>query len=425
VTERGVLHATGDGWSLVARGSLEAIGGDAKAIYAVGANGTIVSSTDGKAWTRRASGVTYALSSIMAANGEIFVGSVDGPPLRSTDGIAWKPMTGMVPKGHVWSGTLAAAGDVYALTTPAPTPVFIPSVTPSPNTKIHEQMTNREALAARLDVEKDSKLPFRRDLIRIATTRFEDGFPMLPRLARAGTPISLDVTSKTGCGSEPLPPQRPNAKFSGTLTCTMTCSEVSATLKLANTTSGAKLTSRIPITSCSLQAAAVKDLIEVMEIRLTNSHLDGLKQRIAKLKPGTDERLDTLAAYVLDGGPDPTYRTLLAAELGVSSQWPGLFWNRAPSTTRIPTACKANQMIVRDAEESTRSGLHRDALDTYELLTDCEPSYSVDAYRAACRARNPQRAAFHFANMAGRFQLKYLPECTDAGIDPRRPPTNP
>lgn len=36
VGSRGVLHSTGDGWSVVARGSFEAIWGDAKTIYAVG-----------------------------------------------------------------------------------------------------------------------------------------------------------------------------------------------------------------------------------------------------------------------------------------------------------------------------------------------------------------------------------------------------
>jgi hypothetical protein len=105
-----ILRSTGDGtWQVVRQpqatpASLEAVWGtNATDVYAVGTNGLILHSADrGKTWTPRASNVQYTLSSIVGSGREILVGSADGQPLRSTDGVAWRPMTAMVGRGHVW-----------------------------------------------------------------------------------------------------------------------------------------------------------------------------------------------------------------------------------------------------------------------------------------------------------------------------------
>src|SRR6185503_5895981 len=110
------------------------------------ANGQILHSADrGKTWTRRLSGVTYTLSSIVGTGSEILVGSADGPPLRSTDGVAWRPLSAMVSRGVAWSDgehQLVAASTGVQLFTEAP--VVAPPVQPASYPMPPVSMDNRE-----------------------------------------------------------------------------------------------------------------------------------------------------------------------------------------------------------------------------------------------------------------------------------------
>jgi hypothetical protein len=64
-------------------------GEDRQVVFvAVGAEGTIVTSSDGDVWHERESGVRTELSSV-ATNGEVFVAVGDGVVLRSADGVSW------------------------------------------------------------------------------------------------------------------------------------------------------------------------------------------------------------------------------------------------------------------------------------------------------------------------------------------------
>jgi photosystem II stability/assembly factor-like uncharacterized protein len=104
-----ILHSTGSGtWQVqrTASAGLSGVwGSSATDVYAVGARGLILNSADhGKTWRERTSGVSYTLSSVYGVGAhEIFVGSTEGPPLRSTDGRTFRRMTGLVARGQVWA----------------------------------------------------------------------------------------------------------------------------------------------------------------------------------------------------------------------------------------------------------------------------------------------------------------------------------
>ncbi len=108
-TKGAILHSSGDGsWQVqrTASGDLTGVwGSGAGDVYAVGTGGMILNSADhGKSWHGRTSGVSYALSSVFGFGPqEIYIGSMDGAPLRSTDGHSFHRMTGLVARGQVWA----------------------------------------------------------------------------------------------------------------------------------------------------------------------------------------------------------------------------------------------------------------------------------------------------------------------------------
>lgn len=69
---------------------LWAIAGSPTQLVAVGTGGTILTSTDGRAWTRRNSGTTGWLVGVTYEQGKFIVVGEEGLILTSTDGIAWR-----------------------------------------------------------------------------------------------------------------------------------------------------------------------------------------------------------------------------------------------------------------------------------------------------------------------------------------------
>ena len=78
------------------------------ALYvAVGAGGTILTSTDGYIWTRQISNVTNTLNSVTWTGTNFFVVGSNGTILSSVDGINWTDLSTVAPtlNGVVWMGS--------------------------------------------------------------------------------------------------------------------------------------------------------------------------------------------------------------------------------------------------------------------------------------------------------------------------------
>lgn len=418
-----VMRSTGDGiWISVHRGELHAIGGTSKMVYAVGGKGTIVA-FDGTTWTRRASGVTYALSSI-TASGAVYAGSDEGPPLRSVDGVTWRPVTALVPRGHVWessTATIAVAGEVHVLATPLPVvvptnPLGMPAVPSLPLAALDAS----SALRLRFKIDDDDKLPYRHDLLRIATSRFGDGYAVLPRLAHAGKPPALRIDEIKDCGTYP-PRWSSRLLIPARLTCSSTCGmvKVNARIGAGPVSQSTQVANSLAITSCSDQALGTQTVVERIERDLANAYLSKLYLAIEQTKPGTDTRIEALAHYLLEGGDSMHAKRALAAELGVAETWSGLFWNAAPPPSPIKPVCTYEQLFEQDAKESEQRGRHGDALTTYEAILGCYSGYLERAVRAACRAGASLKAKWHYSNLPEGERPRLLEICKENGIDPR------
>jgi len=78
--------------SSLANIDLESLASDGTSLVAAGANGTILRSTDGAAWSLIASGVTHGINEVAYGSGK-YIAVGDGPILSSTDGTAWSPVS--------------------------------------------------------------------------------------------------------------------------------------------------------------------------------------------------------------------------------------------------------------------------------------------------------------------------------------------
>jgi photosystem II stability/assembly factor-like uncharacterized protein len=351
VGSRGVvLHSAGDGaWSIVraaSGASLEGIwGASATSIYAVGANGQILHSADrGKTWTRRLSGVTYTLSSIVGSGSEILVGSADGPPLRSTDGVAWRPLSGLIGRGNVWAErdrqVVATSTGVQFLGEPftdyADEPHTNPSLRAPPGYATMEapyglQTTGAEAAAVEaLAARYGATYPNARDLLYEAAKRFRST-TIGPRSAARIVTAEAAIRSVNGCGQAHDRKGQPSAtglSFDVWFTCETTCPG-SVTAQSVVSRYGSIRTRRTIVwekTDCK----DPEPLFEMMLRSLESDYRMMIDRRLDDaLAAATipQQRLDALAAYVLDGGSRGGTWTQLAALLNRPTSWPGFPWN--------------------------------------------------------------------------------------------------
>ncbi len=88
-----VPRLAGASWTIGApAGSDDLLGATFGSVFvAVGANGTIQSSPDGKIWTAQSSGITTALNAAVYFGGTTIAAGAGGVILRSTDTVAWAP----------------------------------------------------------------------------------------------------------------------------------------------------------------------------------------------------------------------------------------------------------------------------------------------------------------------------------------------
>ena len=90
---------------------------------AVGEGGTILTSADGIAWTRRTSGVTTPLYGVAYGNGTFVAVGWTGKTLTSPDGISWTQRTSGITRplyGVAYgNGTFVAVGDGGTILTSA------------------------------------------------------------------------------------------------------------------------------------------------------------------------------------------------------------------------------------------------------------------------------------------------------------------
>jgi hypothetical protein len=85
---------------------LQAVTWTGSQAVAVGQGGTVLTSPDGVAWTKRSSGVTTALSSVIWSGSQLLAVGDGGVALTSTNGITWTRRTTGVTKGlraAVWT----------------------------------------------------------------------------------------------------------------------------------------------------------------------------------------------------------------------------------------------------------------------------------------------------------------------------------
>jgi photosystem II stability/assembly factor-like uncharacterized protein len=361
VGHRGViLHSAGDGvWHVQRpptddRATLEGIWGDAANIYAVGANGTILHTGDrGKTWRPRASGVRYALSSIFGLGREIFVGSADGPPLRSTDGGTWKPITALLARGQVWASDRA---HLYAMT---PTGI---EYFGDAEVRIARAAPVMPAAAARSQAWRTapSRIGFADDIVMLRAVAAGHGvrFPNARDVAllaahRLGA-ASIPSPAKTASSASParlgtiagcsdvddqtnavIPPR--GIEVVVDIACVWTCGANPNVVAKAHATrwenGKASSSANVGFTMQSTVCRAASEIAEIKQISLSQSlkafarPRSEAHQQALDAARSPDEIEDADARYLLEGGDDPTIRARLAARYGKPVTWRGFFWN--------------------------------------------------------------------------------------------------
>lgn len=428
-----ILHSTGDGkWRTVRAGGgpLEGVWGTQGAIYAVGANGTILFSADGKTWTPRTSGVKYTLSSIAGLSAkELYVGSADGAPLRSTDGIVWKAITALVPRGQVWASSsehvVVASSEVHFFGASSGEAIVPPEVP-----------DELKPLRTRFQ-----QYPAARDLISIAANRLGGQTKLAPWLLSPGTP-RLRIDSVKNCSLKlDTIKQKPSFTYPGTeivldLRCATPCS---ATVPRPTVTQHAKIVhGGQPVSTIEVTFEATPDLCSMDDPRATVAH-DAVIAKHAEhvgqvlnlglgLASNNSARIDAYARYLIDGGPSMAFRDEVAKLLDRPASWRGFFWNDAgvptpPLATSVrPTSpdCTSMASTLRDlhtkGDEAMAKGEFARAFANYMRVLRCDSKVAVKAYLAACRAKEFQQAR-HLFRLIGRSNLWQI--CQKQGFDPR------
>lgn len=455
-----VLHSTGDGtWTIQRKGggSLEGIwGATAASVYAVGANGAILHSRDrGKTWTPRASGVRYTLTSIVGlGTQDLYVGSADGPPLRSTDGVRWKPITALVSRGEVWvtdreHAVVAASTGVQFLGESKPVnsvavaaPTLTAPMVPYSRTSMPGPPQPKDAADTWLLADRyGASYPFARDFLRIAAHRLGHPAAIDPKLAAAGPPITR-VGPVTGCAralDTQVKPTPGRNELIFEITCTRTCNDVGVKAKTTIVdTNGSVVGSisavaKVQITSCTHQDAAAKDGLDALRedvLEKLRRSLD--KQLVADLKTASnsDQRINALSRYFVNGGDNPKARADLASALSRPVTWPAFLWNAhaippspapQPSSAQRPVGCSSNnRLLLVDGLRLLRAG-DVAAVSKFEQLFACDPKMLRLVYVAACQLKQFSKAKKYFARFPATERDARAQICVKEGFDPRTP----
>jgi photosystem II stability/assembly factor-like uncharacterized protein len=424
-----VLRSAGDGaWSIVrppTGANLEGIwGASATSIYAVGANGQILHSADrGKTWTRRLSGVTYTLSSIVGSGSEILVGSADGPPLRSTDGVAWRPLSAMIGRGVAWSDgdhQLVAGSTGVQVFSDADldTQPFIPPR--------GDELTVTKALARAYG----SKRPAARDLLLIAAHRLDSSQPLDPGLATRGQ-YQMRAGKITNCSSaldarsDTRVPSSYNTEVIIDLTCSQSCSStvtkptitsvarVWSNGSVAHETkwfveASAQFCTNLAVDDALQWGPALRAMISVLEMRLMADDAAAFDD---------DARVEAYAKYLLAGGTEQQVRQRIAALLKKPETWPGFFWNQTVARSPSINSCDPDAVkpLQANADRFVNQGSYKEAAKIYKTIWSCKPSLAMPAFLAACKAKD-----FVFAKQLFAFVPSNVAQiCLNQGFDPR------
>lgn len=136
-----VLPALAMTWTAQTSGTTESLSGVAygnSQWVAVGANGTILTSSNGANWTAQTSGVTTSLYNIAYGNDQWVAVGFANVILTSPDSITW---TADTPTGFSWSG-VASDGSQWVAVGLSGTIVTSVSAPPSPSVTAHTPITN-------------------------------------------------------------------------------------------------------------------------------------------------------------------------------------------------------------------------------------------------------------------------------------------
>jgi hypothetical protein len=415
-----VLHSTGEQWRVVrpaSTGSLEAVWGTGKSVYAVGAGGTIVVSLDrGKTWVARQSGVKYTLTSITGAAGEILVGSHEGAPLRSTDGVTWRPLTAMVSRGNVWANdrdhvVVASSSGVQFLGEGPPLPDL-----PLPMVAVGGRLPDTVA-TARSQLARFRAQPFATLLLELAVHHLEQQSSP-PRVIDPGQ-LPIRIGAVTNCSPAF---DRPRVSSLGgeavlNLKCLTPCGTSPQVDVSGDLPDGGIVRIDFPAdpTWCTAPepqvAAIVVDEVQRVHQRRSEDRLASARDRASD-----DALVDAYARYVLEGGTRSEHFFELARALRRSVHWRGFFWTRWESTTNH--VCQRDMTrLEQDGDRRAISGDDQGAWTSYERVAHCDPRLTIKAVQLACRNQMTARAHQLIDHVPGTMRAKLVDSCRKSGVE--------
>jgi photosystem II stability/assembly factor-like uncharacterized protein len=421
-----VLHSAGDGtWRVVRRpgtGSLEAIWGiGPKSIFAVGTNGAILHSADrGKTWVPRASGVRYTLSSVIGVVGEILVGSATGAPLRSTDGVRWKPITAMVSRGDVWARdrehvVVASSSGVSYLGVAPPIDVL-----PQPLAPWHID----GIAGVRAQQQLYAKYPHVSAVLKIAAREF-DANVQLPAALKTPGQVALRLGAVKGCSAaldRGAVATTSSNELVIDLTCETPCSAGAPKVTAKSYLPGTTLESSVVVDAAWCRAAKAE--LAPVSPDVLRQHQNFLGTQLTKkLAAATDnaEKADALAEYVLGGGNTSEPYLRLAGLLSRSVIWRGFFWNSdATPQTVSAVLCKTAEpaRLEREGDVQANNAFYKTALGLYEQVAHCETRVLIKAFALACQTRDFAKAVLFHSQLPRASARQVVNVCRKEGFDP-------
>lgn len=428
-----VLKSAGEGaWHVVRPGSgaagLEAVWGtSAKAVYAVGANGAIVFSGDrGKTWVTRSSGVRYPLTSISGAGNEIFVGSAEGAPLRSADGVTWRPLTALVARGNVWANdrdrvVVAATSGVQFLGD-AP-PLETPILPVAAGVRVADTL-----LTARGQLAKYKGQPNAVKLLELALHEIDpQGSSQPPQETRPGE-LVIEIGAIKNCSStmdRPRSGLTTGRKGTLDLRCTSPCDPSGGTSVevTGDVPDGGYVRTDFvaPAGWCGPDPFVVDALRDDVD-RVYQRRLDAALSTARKRIDGDASLIDAYAKYALDGGTRREHFFELARALSRPVWWRGFFWTHRSKST--PGHMCHHEMAAAEADGDRRAAAGDDsgAWHSYERVAHCDARLVIKAIHLACRTKRLVEAAQMIDHVPSNMKQKLIDGCLKDGVDLRPKP---